>query len=68
MTKTIAITAIVLVAVVMGLSTLAPAIPQAEAEHGGRTPSPEACEKLIILSFTIRGPLPEQLQKLIAHC
>ncbi len=46
MNKTLAITTIVLVAVVMGMSAVAPAIPQAEARPGPNLPS-AACDALV---------------------
>jgi len=46
MNKTLAVTAITLVAVVMGFSAVAPMIPQAEANPGPDLPE-EACNALI---------------------
>jgi len=62
LTKTLAITAIVFVAVIMGMSAIAPMIQYADA-HGRAIPE-KACDAL----KNIPDPTPE-LEKLIrAHC
>jgi len=64
MNKTLAITAIVMVAVVMGLSTVTPIMQYADASHGGPDLSDRACDAL----ENIPNP-PPRLQELITeHC
>jgi len=64
MTKTIAITAIVLVAVVMGMSAIVPMIQYAEARHGGPDFPEEACNSLVVIAKTS----PQLKQILEDHC
>jgi len=67
MNKTLAISAIVLVAVIMGMSAVAPMIPEAYAEHGGKTPPPKACEKLLAVADKL-AEIPPRLFVLLLHC
>ena len=61
--KTLAITAIVMVAVVMGMSAVVPMIPQAEA-----LPQ-QACDTIIEAVKRIRAEnVPDELKELVAHC
>jgi len=65
MNKTIAITSIVLVAVVMGMSAVAPMIPQAEA-----IPT-QACPGIIKATQQLAAagkPIPPNLRALVTHC
>ena len=55
MNKTLAVSAIVLVAVIMGMSAVAPMIPQAEADH-----AEVACAKLMELFDGGNGPLKQK--------
>ena len=62
MTKTLAITAIALVAVVMGMSTIAPVLPQAFAHEVPRSAydkAHEICDKRI--------NLPEVIERIICN-
>jgi len=63
MNKTIAITAIVLVAVVMGMSAVAPMIPQAEALPD------RACDAVLEAVKRVRAEnRPDALLELKEHC
>ena len=53
MNRALGISAIVLVAVLMGFSAVAPAIPQAEASH-----APQACAAFLAAISNAQGPLP----------
>ena len=63
MNKTLAITAITFVAVVMGLSAVAPVIPYIDASDGGHLPA-YACDYL----RNIPNPSPQLIQNIAEHC
>ena len=65
--KFLAISAIVLVAVVMGMSAVAPMIPQAEASHGGPDPPQALCDALE-RAFATSPTFPRGLESLVEHC
>jgi len=68
MNKTLAITAIALVAVVMGLSAIAPALlPEAEAHNSGKKLPAAACEA-IKNNFSFEKLPPAIQHILVAHC
>ncbi len=66
--KILVVSASLLVAVVMGMSAVAPMIPPAEADHGGPDPSPAVCEKLTEALRAFRIEPPEGFLNLIGHC
>jgi len=67
MNKTMTITVIVLVAVIMGMSAVVPIIPEAYARHGGPDPPQAMCDGLS--EFLERSTFVNvKLAKLLEHC
>lgn len=64
MKRALAISVIVLVAVVIGMSVVAPMIPEAVAGHGGIVPWDSACETL----RSIPNPPSFILELIEDHC
>ena len=62
--RALAISAIVLVAVIMGMSAVVPMIPQAEAHTGGDLLPRRMCDAL----SQIPPPIPPGIQHLLTHC
>ena len=64
MNKTLTIAAIVMVAVVMGLSTVTPIMQYADASHGGPNLPDKACDAL----EKIPNPPPKLEELITEHC
>ena len=67
MNKTLAVSAIVLVVVIMGMSAVAPMIPQAYAYHGGPDPPQQLCDALND-RFGTGVSIPTAIVALLEHC
>jgi len=65
--RALIISAIVLVAVVMGIGAISPMIPPAYASHGGPDPPQELCDALKAV-FARSARIPVALEPLFEHC